>query len=153
MQCIFLQLIAQEMNADRSTTQTVISSCLDRRARPGGNDMRACRLEMFRARRTLLRTLRTITSATVEFRREPKGVARRVVARASLRRFEALAPGVGDMVSRFLVVTVASLLLEVAIAISATVAPSFEASAGTSPCWEPTLCSSPIALFVAVFFF
>ena len=67
-----------ETNADRSTTHAVMSSCFDRRARPGGNDISACKLEMLRVRRTLFKTRRTMTSATVEFRRDPNGVARRV---------------------------------------------------------------------------
>ena len=114
-----------EMKAERSTTHTVISSCLDRRARPGGRDMSAWRLEMFLARRTLLRTRRTITSATVEFRREPNGVAR-LVADLSFRRLAAFCPGGGESASLFLVASAVAAV--VAIAMSATVVPIFGAT-------------------------
>lgn len=155
-----------EMNADRSTTQTVISSCFDRRARPGGNDMSAWRLEIFLARRTLFRTRRTMTSATVEFRREPKGVARRVVAVVDIpgnfRRLAGL-PAEGDTgVSRFFdedplfavsvvasaTATLSSSLIELLVAVA------FEAlSTLTSPsskllwrwrCWFSILFNRPI---------
>ena len=117
-----LNLKSNEMNADRSTTHAVISSCLDRRARPGGRDMSAWRLEMFLARRTLLRTRRTITSATVEFRLEPNGVAR-LVADLSFRRLAAFCPGGAESASLFLVASAVAAV--VAIAMSATVVPSF----------------------------
>lgn len=115
--------------------------------------MSAWRLEIFLARRTLLRTRRTMTSATVELRRDPKGAARRGVADlpVSFRRFAAFAPGGGcDRASRFLVVVAAAVVdplfpsvVAVATAGSAPVLSICGASVGMSPCWE-------FALFVAV---
>ena len=62
--CLLVHML-YDTNDDKSTTLAVISSCLDRRARPCGRDMSAWRLEMLRARLTLLRTRRVITSATL----------------------------------------------------------------------------------------
>ena len=59
---------------------------------------------MLRARRTLFKTRRTMTSATVELRRDPKGAARRVVVRPVIfRRLDAPGAGLGlEGISRFL---------------------------------------------------
>ena len=79
-----------------------MSSCLDRRARPGGNDMRAWRLDIFLARRTLFKTLRTITSATVELRLKPEAKRRGVgLLEDNFLRFTSLPVEIDVVVSRF----------------------------------------------------
>lgn len=64
---VLLLLLKQfyDTKADKSTTLAVISSCFDRRARPCGNDINVCKLDIFRDRRTLFKTRRIMTSATL----------------------------------------------------------------------------------------